>query len=366
MKLSSDPVAKIDLNALQHNLARVKLLAPNSQIMSVIKANAYGHGAVKAAHALSDSDAFAVARVSEGIQLRKEGISLPIVILEGVNSAEELNQAVDYSLSPVFHSGQQVEIVLETTLTQALSFCWLMLDTGMHRLGFTTEDAEQALKSLATSSNIKGDINLMSHFANSDELDDDRNTQQLAKLTDFNSAHNLLVSMANSAAIISLQDSHQQWVRPGLMLYGISPFEHRSADELGLQPAMQFVSSLIAIQQIPAGGQVGYGGSWTAQDETCIGIVSVGYADGYSRQLSNSADVLINGVKVAVLGRVSMDMIAIDLSPCNDAKIGDEVILWGDKLLPVEQLAQQANTIAYELVCQVSERVPRIYHYGES
>lgn len=362
--MQSYPVANIDLVALQYNLSRVKQLAPNSQVMSVIKANAYGHGPVQAATALSDSDAFAVARLSEGLQLRQAGIQQPIVLLEGVKSQQELKLAAENSLSLVFHNQLQIELVSEADLEIPLAFCWLMVETGMHRLGIKIEVFEQSLMRLNDSPAISGQLGLMSHFANADSINDSRNQQQLDKLQQCAADKNIPLSMANSAAILSFADSHCDWVRPGLMLYGVSPFENQSASDLDLKPVMQLKSVLIAIQDLAAGDQIGYGGDWIASKPTTVGIVSIGYGDGYSRQLSNNSSVLINDNIVSVLGRVSMDMIAIDISNISGVEINTEVILWDGDKLSVESVAKQAKTIPYELLCQISERVKRNYHSG--
>ena len=359
------PVAKIDLAALKHNLSRVKQRAANSQIMSVIKANAYGHGAIKVAHALAESDAFAVARLDEGLQLREAGITQPIVILEGVNTEVDLHIASEQSLSLVFHHESQINLLMTTELEKPLRFCWLMVETGMHRLGLAMEKCESALEQLSSSSNIVDQVGLMSHFACADTIDDPRNKEQLENLKQLNAYGDIPTSMANSAAILSYPDSYCDWLRPGLMLYGISPFEDQSAKDLDLKPVMQLQSQITAIQVLKAGDQVGYGGDWTAEHETRIAIVSIGYGDGYSRQLSNKGSVIIHGQVAAVIGRVSMDMIAIDISKLGNINVGDKVILWGCKHLAVETIADLANTIPYELVCQVSERVKREYN-GEA
>lgn len=360
------PVARIDLAALQHNLKRVKELAPNSRVMSVIKANAYGHGAVEVAKTLADSDAFSVARLDEALALRKSGIKLPIVILEGVHSSEELQLAAENHLSLVFHHSSQIELLRNSSLTSPLEFCWLMLETGMHRLGLTVDDAYEALKIVAESNAISGPIGVMSHFSCADEVGDIRNQQQLDVIRQFAVQHKLEVSLANSAAILSMPESHTDWVRPGLMLYGISPFDDHVATDLNLKPVMTLCSKLIAIHTIKEGEQVGYSGSWIADKTTRLGIVDIGYADGYSRQLSNAGTVLINGQLSAVCGRVSMDMIAIDLTDISNVSMGNEVVLWGDMQLPIERIATQANTISYELVSQINPRVKRVYHHGEA
>ena len=235
----------------------------------------------------------------------------------------------------------------------------------MIRLGISVEDMATVLATLNESSAITGQVGLMSHFANADLPNDPRNQQQLTQLTQSAEHDDLPISMANSGAILSHSASHGDWVRPGLMLYGVSPFLDQSASELGLKPVMKLTSVVIAIQAVNKGDQVGYGGDWIASKQTQVGIVSIGYGDGYSRQLSNVGTVMIHDKCVPVLGRVSMDMICIDLSEIPDTEIGDEVILWGDEHLAVEQVAEKANTIPYELLCQISNRVTRQY-YGQT
>lgn len=361
----SCPVAHIDLAALQHNFERVKELAPNSRVMSVIKADAYGHGAVQVAQTLRESDAFAVARLPEGIRLRAAGVQQPIVVLEGVASITDMQLAADNSLSLVFHHSSQLELISTAQLSKPLTFCWLMLETGMHRLGMPIEHLDQALKILTTSPNISGDIGLMSHFANADLVGDVRNQQQLDQLMACAEQYDLETSMANSAAIVSFTASQKGWVRPGIMLYGASPFEDEIVSDLDLKPVMVLTSTLISIKQLEAGDEVGYGGNWAAEHSCSVGIVNIGYGDGYSRHLSNVGSVVINNQRVKLLGRVSMDLIAIDLSSSSDASIGDEVILWGSVLLTVDDVAHSAKTISYELLCQLGERVRRDYHHGE-
>lgn len=363
--MASYPIAKIDLAALKHNLLRVKQQS-SSRIMSVVKANGYGHGAVEIAHALNDSDAFAVARLSEAVQLRDAGITHPIVILDGVNSTADLQTAADYSLSLVFHHESQIELILSTVLTKPLDFCWIMAETGMHRLGLTLDKFDNALQKLKSCDNIMGQVGLMSHLANADSINDARNQQQLDLFQQFMSKAESATSMANSAAVLSLADSHGDWLRPGLMLYGISPFEDKTAQDLGLKPVMELSSIITSIQMLEEGDAVGYGGEWIAQKPTQIAIVSIGYGDGYSRQLSDIGVVLIKEKLASILGRVSMDMIAVDLSNVDDVIVGEKVILWGHPLLSVESVAEKAKTIPYELVCQISERVRREYHHGKA
>lgn len=354
------PVARINLAALRHNLSRVKQLAPHSRVMSVIKADAYGHGVLRVAQALNESDAFAVARLNEGVTLREQGIDKPIVLLEGVNSEAEFALAAQHQLSPVIHLQSQVELLNRITLRKPLTFNWLMVDSGMHRLGIRPEQAKATIEQLGQCSNIDGEIGLMTHFANSDLVGDSRNQAQLDVMLSLKKNTGLSLCLANSAAVMSLSESHQDWVRPGLMLYGISPFTDKTAADFDLQPAMQLSSRLIAVYEINAGEEVGYGGDWVADKSTRVGVASIGYGDGYSRHLSNKGKVLIQGQSVPVIGRVSMDTICLNLNACGDAQVGDEVILWGEPNLPVEQLAQWADTIPYELVTVICPRVQRV------
>lgn len=358
--MKSFPVARINLAALRHNLDRVKQFAPTSRVMSVIKADAYGHGVLSVAQALKDSDAFAVARLTEGIALREQGIDKPIVLLEGINTESDFVLAAQHQLSPVIHLQSQVELLKQIVLPQPLRFNWLMVDSGMHRLGIRPEQALSALQQLQQTDNMDGEIGLMSHFANSDLVGDSRNQSQLDAMLELKIHSGAALCLANSAAVLSLPDSHQDWVRPGLMLYGISPFDDKAAASFDLQPVMQLCSQLIAVYDIHAGEEVGYGGDWVADTTTRVGVVSIGYGDGYSRHLSNNSQVLVNKQPVPVIGRVSMDTICLNLNGVKHAQVGDEVILWGDETLPVETLAQWAQTIPYELVTVICQRVQRV------
>ena len=356
------PVADIDLAALRHNFSKVKEYAPEAKVMSVIKANAYGHGDIEVAKALNCSDAFAVARLSEGIRLRKAGIEKPIVILEGILSTKQCEQASEYDLSPVFHNLQQIQRLSTLTLAKPLTFCWLMVETGMHRLGFASDKVSETVTRLKKTENIAGEIGLMSHFANADIPGDERNTEQQVTMSKAIAGHNGPTSMANSAAIMTLPTSHHHWIRPGIMLYGSSPFNDKTALSLGLKPVMQAKAQLIAIEWLQSGEQVGYGGTWQADKPMQVGTVNIGYGDGYNRLLSNVGHVSIGNKVVKVLGRVSMDLICVDLSELSMVEVGDEVILWGDERVSVDQVAKQAKTIAYELLCQLNQRVTRQYY----
>ena len=362
--MSRYPSARIDLAALQHNLQQVRRYAPASKIMAVIKADAYGHGVIEVAKALQQSDGFAVARLSEAIRLREQGLTLPITIFEGVSSREEWQLVATHALTPVIHQQCHLDNLLEADLSQPIPFVWLMLETGMHRLGLPAEQVNQLISQLGQKIHLVNALGLMSHFANSDLYHDTRNQQQLSAMQRLAEQTGLPVCMANSAAIINLPESHYDWVRPGLMLYGASPFADKTGFELGLQPVMQLVSQLIAVQQLQPGDQVGYGGQWTADKPIRMGVVSIGYGDGYSRHLSNQAEVLICNHRVPVIGRVSMDTVCINLDSCPQAQLGDEVIIWGTHELAVEWLAEKAGTIPYELLTCVMPRVQREYLHG--
>ncbi len=363
--MQSYPVAHIDLIALKHNLARVRHFAPNSKVMSVVKANAYGHGMVDIARALENSDAFCVARLSEALQLRDAGIQQAIVILEGVNTTAELQVAAENDLSLVFNSLIQIQLATVTTLSKPLKFCWIMIETGMHRLGVQADKIDIALQNVARSDNFIDPVGLMSHFANADLIGDTRNQQQLTRLKQCAQKYEVPLSMANSAGILAFPESHCDWVRPGIMLYGSSPFSEKSARSLYLKSVMRLSASIISIQNLQAGDEVGYGGDWTAEKATRVGVVSIGYGDGYPRQLSNEGTVMMEGKVIPILGRISMDMITVDLTLVAGAKVGSEVLLWGGSYVHIDNIAEQIDTISYELLSQINERVSREYHHGE-
>lgn len=346
--------ARIDLRHLQHNFRRVQESAPASRVIAVIKANAYGHGLVRVAQALDAADAFGVVGLEEAITLREAGCDRRIVLLEGLFSADDIVLINAYRLDVVIHHHSQLEMLEQGALTRPLD-AWLKIDTGMHRLGFAPADVGavverlRALPQLAT-------LRLMTHFASADEPDSGATTEQIKRFTetvrDIATEH----SLANSAAILAWPDAHADWVRPGIMLYGGSPFAGRDAQSLGLQPVMTLRSGLIAVNAHRKGDAIGYGGSWRCPADMNIGVAAIGYGDGYPRHAPSGMPVLVNGRRAALAGRVSMDMICIDLGAHPDARVGDEVILWGDGL-PVDEVAALAGTLSYELLCGVSARV---------
>jgi alanine racemase len=354
--------ARIDLKALQHNFHQVRQAAPGSKIMAVIKANAYGHGAVMISRALKAADAFAVASVEEALQLREAGVSQPLVLLEGVFMADELEAAVNYDLQPVVHSLQQVDWLEQARLSAPLHL-WLKVDTGMNRLGIMPQQAMAAYERLSALVAARGgSLRLMSHLACADEPQHPLNDKQLA---DFNALtiHGAERSLANSAALLSRADMQFDWVRPGIMLYGASPFDPSASQRTDLQAVMTLESQLIAVHPRRKGTRIGYGQTWACPQDMPVGVVAIGYGDGYPRHAPSGMPVLVNGKVVPLVGRVSMDMICVDLRDQPGAQAGDPVQLWGS-CLPVEAVAARAGTISYELLCNVSPRVPREYCNG--
>lgn len=357
--------ATIHLHSLQHNLAQVRARAAKSYVLAVIKSNAYGHGLIRVAMALDGADAFAVARREEADQLRSAGISKSIVILEGVQDAESLVAASKQSYEIVVHSEDQLDLLCNATALNKPVRIWLKLDTGMHRLGFSLLSFSRVWQRLQDCKAVADDIRLMTHLACADDLNNSATNQQLALFQKTTQGIEAERSVANSAAILAWPEtflaeksteSNQAWVRPGIMLYGISPFKDKTASELDLQPVMTLSSTLIAVNQCKSGDVIGYGGTWTCPEDMPVGVVAAGYGDGYPRHIDNGTPILVNGERVPIVGRVSMDMITIDLRNQPQAKTGDSVTLWGGDL-PVEEIAQHANTIAYELLCQVTSRV---------
>ena len=337
----------IDAEALRHNLQRVKTFAPDSKVIAVIKANAYGHGVQAVASALSEADAFALATPNEAIFLRQSGISKPLIVLQGFSSIEELKALANLDIQAVVHQVSQIDL-LERCSDIKLDV-WLKLDTGMHRLGVPIEEAASSCHRLKACESV-GKIRLMSHFANADDLDHPMNAEQLSVFTNALELSGLdEASVANSAALIALPESRMQWVRPGIMLYGSSPLKDKTADVLDLKPVMQFESKLITVKNLKQGDVVGYGSTWQCPEDMKVGVVAAGYADGYPRHAESGTPVWINNVLCPLLGRVSMDSICIDLRAVK-AEIDERVVLWG-KELSVDVVAEHAGTIGYELLC---------------
>ncbi len=352
---SLGPCATIDLSALRHNLGIVRKLSPASRVMAVIKADAYGHGMLPAARALHDVDMLAVARISEAEKLRQSGVDQRIVVLEGLFEADEIEIAIRDKLEVVIHQERQVLMLEQLERNQGQLRFWLKVDTGMHRLGVRPENAQACYQRLAALECCAQRPALMTHFANADDEQSTYTSEQIQAFNEISGQFPVETSLANSAGIIAWQDSHQDWVRPGIMLYGTSPMLGKTAVDHGLKPVMTLSSQLFAINRLNKGDCVGYGSSWCCPEDMPIGVVAVGYGDGYPRHAPSGTPVLVNGQRTQIVGRVSMDMVTVDLRGI-DAREGDDVILWG-KALPAEEIAEAAGTISYELFCGVTSRV---------
>ncbi|MEE9452575.1 MAG: alanine racemase [Gammaproteobacteria bacterium] len=341
----------IDVNALIHNFGCVRQLAPQSKILAIVKADAYGHGLKKIVIAAQSlCDAFGVCCLEEAIMIRDLGINTPIVLLEGFYHADELPLLSQYDLQCVVHHHYQLDLLRQHRLHKPLQV-WLKINTGMHRLGFSPEDFQSVYYQLQQNINIIKDIRLMTHFSQAGDIKNSTTTVQIEKFKQISNEFPGECSLANSAGILAWPKSHAQWVRPGIMLYGISPFDDQQTAPHNLQPLMTFSSQLIAIQKCERGEPIGYGGHWICPEDMHIGVVAAGYADGYPHHAKNGTPVLVNGKVVPLVGRVAMDLLSVDLRQQPQAQVGDPVILWG-KDLPVEAVAEYADTIPYELVCR--------------
>ncbi len=357
--------ARIRLDAIQVNLETIRAAAPAAKVMAVVKANAYGHGLLPVVDALDAADSLAVARLSEAHQLRAAGVDKAITLLGGVLSAADLVAALDLEIDVGFHHEDQIRWA--ERCGRAVPMAWLKIDTGMGRLGIAPAEATDAIGRLDRYADRLG---ILSHFARADELDRATTREQIASFVDIIDRFDGDVSIANSAALLGWRDeldtlsawadSGRLWIRPGLSLYGISPFPGRIGAELGLEAAMQLEATLMSVKRLPAGSPVGYGGTWRTEQDTCLGIVAGGYGDGYSRFIPSGTPVLVNGRRVPVAGRISMDLTAVDLGPDAEDSVGDPVVFWGDEL-PVEQIAEAAGTIPYQLVTGVTHREAAVY-----
>jgi alanine racemase len=354
--------ALIRLGALKHNLEVIRNEAPDTQVMAVIKANAYGHGMVTVAQHLGDADSFAVARLPEAMSLRESGIDKPIVLLAGVVTDEGRRTAFDNGFELVVHDVAQIDLLARARGPGGV--VWLKFDTGMNRLGFPTEAAPRLLKMLGQSE-VVSEVRLMTHLASADELDNPATEKQLAAFESVTRGFEGAVSVANTPAALGwpqIADARERlgftgdyWIRPGISLFGVSPFADKTGADLGLLPVMQFEARLIAVKPLHAGARVGYRGAYISESETTLGIVAAGYGDGYTRHFRSGTPVLVNGRRVPLIGNVSMDMIAVDLGTGAKDRVGDIVTLWGGDL-PVEEVAPWADAIPYELVCGVMNR----------
>lgn len=344
--------AHLDQNALANNLHIVRR-ATRARIMAVIKADAYGHGLLRVAEALAEADGFALLDIQDAVKLREAGYTQTILLLEGFFSAQDLPLLAEYDLSSVIHSDSQIALLDAYPKRDGLDV-WLKVNSGMNRLGFKPEQVATAMEQLRAHAAV-AEITLMTHFAHADEARGV--SEQLATFHRLACDYRVPRSLANSAALLRYPATHGDWVRPGIMLYGASPFADQSARELGLRPAMTLSSHILATQNLENGDEVGYGAQFRADRAMRIGIVACGYADGYPRHAPNGTPVLVDGQPARLVGRVSMDMLYVDLSALPQAGAGSRVVLWGAGM-PVEEVARAAGTISYELLCGLTKRVP--------
>lgn len=346
--------ATIHAGALRHNLGVVRMLAPDSRVMAVVKADGYGHGLERAALALAGADAFGVAALSDAERLRAIGLSQPVVLLSGFDAAEDLPRLHQLNAETVVHHASQLEM-LEQYAGEPVR-CWLKVDTGMHRLGFAPEQVRAAHARLVSLPQVADDIVLMSHFASSDEFEKPQTREQLSRFAEATAGLPGARSLANSAAVLGWPGSHGDWVRPGGALYGMSMVAGKTGADFGLRPAMTLATRLLAVNRIAGGERVGYSATWECPEDMPVGVAAIGYGDGYPRHAPAGSPVLVNGRRAKIIGRVSMDLMTIDLREQPDAKAGDPVVLWGETL-PVEEVGIAAGTIGYELTCSVTQRV---------
>ncbi|UXY10666.1 alanine racemase [Kosakonia sp. ML.JS2a] len=350
----------VNRRALRHNLQRLRELAPASRLVAVVKANAYGHGLLETARTLPDADAFGVARLEEALLLRAGGITQPILLLEGFFNAEELPLVAEHQLQTVVHSEEQLK-ALETTPLNAPVTVWMKLDTGMHRLGVHPNEAEAFYARLSQCKNVRQPVNVASHFARADEPECGETERQLDIFTTFTNGKPGLRTIAASGGTLLWPQSHFDWVRPGIILYGVSPLENKPwGADFGFQPVMTLTSQLIAVREHKTGDAVGYGGTWQSARDTRLGVVAMGYGDGYPRAAPSGTPVLVNGREVPIVGRVAMDMICVDLGPEAEDRAGDNVVLWGEGL-PVERIAKITKVSAYELITRLTARATLTY-----
>ncbi len=363
-------LARIDLAALRSNYNTAKDLAPNSFNFAVIKADAYGHGSVQCARALHQADGFAVATIEEAVQLRQHDIDKPVLVLSRFCQPDEVKDVQNFNLMPVIHSHYQLDILISKHNSRQPINAWLKVDTGMNRLGMNAGEFLSMLNRIENSGCVNA-VGLMTHLACADETDNEFTAVQLKNFHKLAIKTNLPLSIANSAGIIAWPDTRKHWNRPGLMLYGVSPLSPNKttgsnspidkAMDKKLQPVMRLVSRLISIRTLKRGEGIGYGQTFVADEDINVGIVACGYADGYPRHAGTGTPILICDKPSRLLGRVSMDTLAVDLTPVSDATVGSPVLLWGSSRLSVKEIAGHAGTIAYELLTSVSNRVPRQY-----
>jgi alanine racemase len=356
----NEATATINLAALRHNFSRVQALAPDSPIIAMIKSNAYGHGLIQVAHTLKQADMFGVARLREALLLREAAITQDILLMPGFLTAEQLPIISVNNLQVVIHTLEQVEMLEAATLCRRISV-WLKIDTGMGRLGFLLDEACEIQKRLQECQNVDV-LNFITHLATIDDPDHQTTTLQFERLDKAKVLLSGNWSVGKSAAILRERVIEDESVRPGIMLYGISPLAEKTAQELDLQAVMTLQAPIISIKRVKKGEPIGYGSTFICPEDMPVGVIGIGYGDGYPRHAKQGTPVLVNEQLAPRIGRVCMDMMMIDLRGVDNVAVGDSVTLWGEGL-PVECIAENAETIAYELLCSVTKRVQFNYQH---
>ena len=355
--MSRTTVATIHLGALRHNLSRLKTLAAPAKVMAVVKADAYGHGLERVARALDgEAEAFAVAALGDGLRLRAAGHRQRIVVLSGPDNASDLAEMQRLQLDAAIHHDAQLQWLAQTSPARGRLRVWLKVDSGMHRLGFAPERVADVHARLAAMPGIDPEIGLLTHFSESEVFDGAQTPTQIARFVEATRALDGPRSLSNSAAVLGWPDARGDWVRTGGLLYGLSVVDGKTGVDFGFRPAMTLSTRLIAVNRIGKGERIGYNGTWTCPEDMPVGVAAVGYGDGYPRSAVAGTPVVVGEQRVPLIGRVSMDLIALDLREAPNARIGDRVVLWGPEL-PVELIAAQAGTISYDLTCGMTRRV---------
>lgn len=347
--------AHINLDAIRHNYQVLKKLCGNQKLVAVIKGDAYGHNAIAVAKSLPNADLFAVARIEEATELRDAGINQPILLLAGCFCSNDIKQAQRLNLDIVIHNEQQLQDLEQVALAGAINV-WIKVDSGMHRLGVQPEDVANYLSRLKRLNAVSEPVSFISHFSCADNTECGTTQKQITAFSKAVENTQGMKSIANSAGILLWPNSKFDVARAGIALYGISPQSDSIGKDFGLIPAMTFSTRLISVRHHQKGQPVGYGNAWIADKETTLGVIAVGYGDGYPRAASNHASVFINGRTAPIVGRVSMDMVVVDLGLDAQDQCGDSVELWGENL-PIESVANAAGTIPYELTIQLTSRV---------
>lgn len=354
--MSRTAVAVLSTENLLHNISVIKERVKPAKIIAMVKANAYGHGIRSVSMRIGKHvDMLGVASIDEAVALRKVGVNTPIMLAQSVFEPNELLLASVENFHVVFHHGMQIEWLEKNSMPSPLN-SWLKINTGMGRLGFNFAEAKSYYQKLMAHKNVAKPVRIMSHFACADQIEHPLNKEQINLFHDFISDITSEYSMSNSAGIFNFPNCNYNYVRPGIALYGVSPLENVTAQDLNLRPVMTLQTSLMSVQKLKKGSLIGYGARYSCPEDMPVGIVAFGYGDGYPWTAQDGTPILINNIECNLIGRVSMDMIAVDLRNCPNAKVGDPAILWGDGL-PVERVVKHTGTISWNMLASVQNRV---------